>query len=783
MGNPTGPAPGAGNFTAGRAHGAHEGADDANGPADRTRDGSLRVAAVFSDHMVLQRHRPIAVFGTAPLNANVEVTLSGETEATTAITRVTHADIDRIVAQFGPDAAQFGWDDGDSESLPWLVWLKPQPGQMGCTLTVRSGFSKIEFSDVAIGEVWLASGQSNMELELKDSADNAGAMHHPNPYVRFYNVPKSGFVNEIDEASSGWVPANPRTVGAMSAVAYHFADQLQTAFEERYWRRLMATARKIAKTEAAVAEAAGDADEMDPEEPIGFDIVDEARNKLPAPFVEENEDVVIGIIDCYVGGTSVTCWMSEENLAACEPGRAFLARYRNAVGGKTDRELLAEARQWQADFDAYNENVATYREQCAAAYAAAQSMRGVGRRRRTPWLPDAANSPALAGKTPVPSPEEIERHCGTCPWPPPVTPFSPWHTCGPFEGMLSRVAPYTIAGVLWYQGEEDEPYADDYAELFERMIAEWRALWNPAAGPFEPHAVRGKFAGNGARSRQDTPGGAAAPSVQHPSMLGNVPESRLQPAPLQRGANGARGAKGEPQEPLPFLVVQLPQFVDRQTAAEGGDLNWPVLREAQRAVADATEGVSIISTMDCGEFDNVHPGDKTTVGTRLAQTALSQMYGFRDLKPECPTCVDVHANELGDALIVTMEHAHRLCFTTNPISVKTGARSGAPFTNTRGSDRAGKRGASVGLNETLSGFEVAGEDGVFHPAIATIVAKHRVYGFQDEDAGRSPDTVQLVVSSPQVEHPVAVRYAWHSWGPAPLFNGGHLPALPFQASI
>ena len=167
---------------------------------------------------------------------------------------------------------------------------------------------------------------------------------------------------------------------------------------------------------------------------------------------------------------------------------------------------------------------------------------------------------------------------------------------------------------------------------------------------------------------------------------------------------------------LPFLVVQLPMY--------GSEFDWPALRAAQSAVVHHEPNMALAVLTDCGEEDNIHPTDKQTPGTRLGLLTMQTVYHapVQGLAPEM-TCVDF-----------------------------AGSRALIRFANAAGGLRLAGQGR---------GFELAGRDGVFHPARAEILA---------------PDTVRLHCSA--VLHPVAVRYAWHSFGPAELFGGTGLAAAP-----
>lgn len=577
MSTVTGIAPGASKVAhGGRHHGA-----------DRTRAGALRVAAVFADHMVLQRDMPIAVFGTAPRDTQVVVQLRT-------------AD-DVIVAQ---SASQ---DVRDAEA--WTVLLPPLSAGGPYTLDVRAGHDAITCTDVFIGEVWLAGGQSNIELELHTSEHGADEIAAADdPLLRFYNTPKVGAVDEAAEADSAWCAAVAPDVAHMSAVGYHFGRQL--------------------------------------------------REKL-------GEGVAVGVIDCYIGGTSISCWMSTATLNGSTAGRPYVERYEQAIAGKTDEQMRAEADAWQRTFDQWNNDVA-----------------------------------AMKDTHPGITQPQIDAVLGPCPWPPPVTPFSERRVGAPFEGMVRRVAPYTVRGFLWYQGEEDELQCGSYRELLGLLIDEWRTLWN-LDGYDEP-------------------------------TVGYQPGART----------------------LPFLVVQLPQWIDGQVAALGEDpRRWPAIRAAQYDASESLDDVELVCTMDCGEFDNIHPLDKRTVGERIANLALRTVYGHQDVAAESPRAV--HTSVAGAAIDVMFNHAHGLHW-----------RGTTPDTMRDADDESGARAAGA------SGFEIAGDDGVYVDAEAQILE----YSGIDAADG---EHMKVRVSAPQVPAPTAVRYAWRSWGPAPLFNGDGLPTFPF----
>jgi sialate O-acetylesterase len=173
---------------------------------------------------------------------------------------------------------------------------------------------------------------------------------------------------------------------------------------------------------------------------------------------------------------------------------------------------------------------------------------------------------------------------------------------------------------------------------------------------------------------------------------------------------------------LPFYFVQIANFGDPK---ERKDRGWPRLREAQTsALSLPATGMAVI--IDIGQADNVHPVNKQDVGHRLALLAEAGTYG---MSVECHGPEFAGMTREGGALRVRFEHA---------------------------------TGGLIAKGQ-VQALEVAGADRVFHDATGVI------------------DGATLVVSSPDVPEPVAVRYAWTNAPTANLYNKAGLPAVPFRS--
>ncbi|MCD8008052.1 MAG: hypothetical protein LUF68_03830, partial [Clostridiales bacterium] len=220
-----------------------------DGGGAKPRKCRLMASAVFSDHMVLQRQKPIPVWGQGTPGEQVSVTLADE-QKTTGV---------------GPDGH-------------WMLTLAPREAGTGLTLTVESEGQKLICTDVAVGEVWFAGGQSNMELPLRDCKNGKREVaDSDHPSIRFYNVPQRAVPDEEQTGQevtpTTWKVCTPGTSGDMSAVAYFFARQLC-----------------------------------------------------------QTQGVPVGIIGCYWGGTSISCWMSRQQLEKTAAGQKYLNDYAALVG-------------------------------------------------------------------------------------------------------------------------------------------------------------------------------------------------------------------------------------------------------------------------------------------------------------------------------------------------------------------------------------------------------------------------------------------------------------------
>ena len=323
----------------------------------------LKLPAIFSDHMVLQRNKNIAVWGESSPGI-VTVSLNNCTVET------------------------------EVQNGKWELFLPPHKAGGPYQMVIKNGNDVINFNDIIIGEVWLAGGQSNMEFELQNSTGGSDIIKNASgDNVRFYYTPKVAWKGEElykAEEESSWSKFNPLDCKIWSAAGYHFADKLS--------KRL---------------------------------------------------GVTVGIIGCNWGGTSASCWISRNFLKQVPCLSSYLEEYDNIVKDQDEAEYIKELEEYFIYQEEFNKNASHYFE--------------------------TAKNPTW---------EEAEELFGKSRYPGPMGPRSANRPCGLYESMLARIMPYTIAGFLYYQGEEDSNKPYTYYELLLTLVKQWRHDWKDETLPF-----------------------------------------------------------------------------------------------------------------------------------------------------------------------------------------------------------------------------------------------------------------------------------------------------------
>lgn len=619
---------------------------------------TLRLPRLFQDGMVLQRGVPVPVWGWAAPGAEVTVTLDHRTERATA------------------DA-----------SGAWEVRFPALRAGGPHAITVEAAGARVEVGDVVAGDVWVASGQSNMEWPLSQATGGAAAIAAANdPLIREFAVPHTWSTRpEADLAGGSWAKADPEHVGRFSAVAYFFARDLRAAEEvpigiiHTSWGganvETWMSRPSLGITDsawAAIQQAERDRDEAvrqrlrarlgDPLPTVDAGLVegravwadpaldDAGWETLPVPGYWEPNG--------YEGMDGVGWYRTEFTLTEDEARQGA----RLSLGMIDDDDITWINGVEVGRTSGYN------RER---AYPVPASALRAGRNVLAVRVGDYAGGggpygPADAfhlqiGTARKPLAGEWKFRVGS------VTLGEDGQRINKipsvlYNRMIHPLLRQPIKGVIWYQGESNannDAQAAAYRPLFAELIRGWRSEWRGGTGDF------------------------------------------------------------------PFLWVQLPNFgaADSLPPRSAG---WAIMRESQSA-ALALPRTGQVVAIDLGDPADIHPRDKEPVGQRLARVARRVAYGER---------------------VVASGPRYRRH------SVR-GDRVLVEFHDARGLHSRG--------DGEIRGFAVAGADGRW------VWAQARIEG------------ERVVVWSPEVPAPVAVRYAWSN-SPAglSLYNREGLPAAPFR---
>ena len=610
---------------------------------------------LFTDSMVLQRDAAVPIWGWTRPGTEVKVGMAGKSAAAVA----------------GADGK-------------WLVRLGPFRAGGPHKIEV-SGPKAVTVKDVLVGDVWICSGQSNMEMGMGGVNHAAEEISRASfPGIRLFTVAKRVAMEPESVPGGQWSACSPETVGGFSAVGYFFGRHLHEQLKvpvgliHTSWGGTVAEAWTSAEAletmpdfrptveqfEQMVAEINKGKDNFDavftewwkkndPGTRDGwadpaFSAAGWKQMNLPQLWEEAGLPNYDGIVWFRKEVDVPTAWAGRDAALHLGPIDDIDTTWLNGekVGGL---EQYTEPR----DYRVPEKLLKTGKNLIAVRVLDTGGGGGIYGRPEDMRLEVQGEKPiSLAGpwvyresvpmaKLP-PVPHRVENNPNT------VTVL--------YNGMIAPLVPFGIKGAIWYQGESNAGRARQYRVLLETMIKDWRSRFG--AGDF------------------------------------------------------------------PFFIVQLANFMG--TDPEPVDSAWAELREAQFLVSRDAPKAGLAVAIDIGDAADIHPRNKQDVGRRLALAALAVAHG--------------QGIEYSGPVYSSME--------------KEGGKIRLKFGHLGG--------GLVVKGEKLQGFAIAGEDRRFVWADATI----------------DGDTV--VVSSPKVEKPAAVRYAWANNPVCNLYNKAGLPAVPFR---
>jgi sialate O-acetylesterase len=517
----------------------------------------VRLPLLISDGMVLQRDADVKIWGWASAGEKVTINFNDKTYNAVAGT------------------------DGK-----WAVSLYALKAGGPYNMEINAA-NHITLKNILIGDVWICSGQSNMELSMdrvKDKYPNVIA-NSENPSIRQFIVPdKYNFNAPQDDLESGnWVSANPGTILNFTAVGYFFAKELFKKYHvpiglinaslggspAQAWMsedalkafpEYLATAEKY--KDIAYINQIKEKDKVVNDAWYGrIQKIDKGLAPGEKPWFDTSYDasqwVTMNVpgywADGALGPVNGVVWFRKEiDVPASmtgKPARLLLGRIVDADTTYVNGKIVGSV-SYQYPPRRYDVPANLLKE--GKNIIVVRVINNLG---RGGFVLDKPYQLSAAGQT-IDLTGQWQYKLGATMAPLPPSTFIQWQPLGLYNAMIAPLLNYKIKGVIWYQGESNTGKPFEYQKLFPALIANWRQKWN--------------------------------------------------------------------QGDFPFLYVQLANFMEVKD--QPCESNWAELREAQLKTL-AVPNTAMAVTTDIGEWNDIHPLNKEDVGKRLALAAQKVAYG------------------------------------------------------------------------------------------------------------------------------------------------------------
>jgi sialate O-acetylesterase len=521
----------------------------------------LVLSPLFSDGMILQHGVPVPISGESAPEAQITLSFLGKEYKAGA--------------------------DGNGK---WVILLDSHSPGGPHSMEISDKLETISIKDIYFGDVWLCSGQSNMELPMRRVKDDfPQEWNEPNPLIRQFNVPQEWDFSGPRERLSGggWKQANADTLEEFSATAWFFAGQIFKTCNHPIgvilaaWGGTPVEAFMSADALAAYPEKIALGKKY--ADKTFSDSLTREKQALVETWNNELAAADSGLTQGWQKPeTDISAWDEIQlpgDFAACKTGKAG---FTGVIWLCREFELgePAAAKIWLGtitDADTVYINGVevgntTYRYPPRKYTIPAGVMRrgknrvvirvaccngdgGVtqGKPFRIFSGSEPDNSIELSGTW--------KYRVGASAGPRPQEFFLQRQPMGLFNAMIAPLLNYPLRGVLWYQGESNDSNPNEYAELFKTMINDWRDKY---------------------------------------------------------------------RSPLPFLFVQLPIWGEPEDNNETS--SWAIIREAQAsALSLPMTGMAV--ALEFGEWNDLHPVNKKGVGLRLALAAEKLVFNRQNTSP------------------------------------------------------------------------------------------------------------------------------------------------------
>jgi sialate O-acetylesterase len=437
------------------------------------------VSPIFGDNMVLQRGKPDAIWGWSNPGDTVRVQIGDNTATAIA-----------------------------SSDRRWQV--KIQPPAPGGPYTVKiAGYQSVELHNVLVGDVWLCGGQSNMGLPLrftKNAEDEIKAASYPD--IRFFTVEGHPAYHPVDVIEGNWHAVSPETASQISAVAYYFARKVQQEIHVPIGLVVDSVGGSPAEAWASAAALhplhdfdipLAELDRLNAENapPYGnyvmhwYDQYDIGqKNHWAAPDFDDSRwkpvQIPGGFTELGVPDTPALAWFRKK-ITLPDPlpsGRAMLYL------GEIERMDTVYINGNFVGGSAWVENPRVY--PVSASLKPGSNIIAIRVLKTKPdggFLSKGLDFRLVLGdQTSVPLAGEWKGKLSVDARPPQPLPlaYENWPVMPTvlYEGMLAPVAPLSISGAIWYQGEQNSPRGYQYRRILPALIADWRSLFNQGDFPF-----------------------------------------------------------------------------------------------------------------------------------------------------------------------------------------------------------------------------------------------------------------------------------------------------------
>jgi len=591
----------------------------------------VSLPSVIGSHMVLQQKSDAPLWGWAKPGEQISINTSWD----------------------GQSVATAAGNDGK-----WMVKVKTPAAGGPYTIEIK-GKKRIILDDILIGEVWLCSGQSNMEMPLRGWPELWGgpiegseeAIQAANqPTMRLFTVKRAISFVPVDTCTGEWMACTPESAGEFSATGYFFGLQLSQKLNVPIglvfssWGGTVAEAWTSSEFISRIPKFATSPGICNPEQfyktaidnykkeqekwlkAIGFEVSDPgpewslspasgsdwSDTRVPAEWGTTPIGTYNGIVEYQLTFKVPKGWIKKNTVIELGPIDEIDVVWVNGklIGSHLNPADWATARVYEipAGTLKQGENILALK---VANTSGLGGINGKDTDVKIRLKKTKSGSHSLAGTWKARKAQSFETlppvpECVNCNYPNTPTML--------YNGMIKPVIPFAIKGAIWYQGESNRYDGLLYRKIFTGMIENWRHDWN--------------------------------------------------------------------QGDFPFYYVQIAPYTYMDNYSTG------LLREAQEYAMKKLPNTGMVVTMDIGNLKNIHPGNKLDVGKRLANWALAKDYGLINTAYSGPIYRAMQKE--GEKIRIIFDNAF---------------------------------GGLTSFGNELKHFQIAGSDGIFKPATAVIDGK------------------------------------------------------------